>query len=122
MRRATNSRAGIMSALTLALLLGLVMLGATACEPSNPGPTTQSGAIDLIPTTQSTLALADEDLHPVGADGKMGYIDGKGTVVIEPQFQRAETFSEGLAQAGAGDSPFSCRWGYVDKTGEWVIE
>jgi hypothetical protein len=65
---------------------------------------------------------ADEDLHPVGVDGKMGYIDGSGTMVIEPQFQRAETFSEGLAQAGVGDSPFSCRWGYIDQTGAWVIQ
>jgi hypothetical protein len=131
MRRMTNPWAGIMSALPLALLLGLVMLGATGCESSNPAPTTQSGAIDLIPTTQSTqpatttestLALADKDLHPVGVDGKMGYVDGRGTVIIEPQFQRAEIFSEGLSQVGAGDSPFSCRWGYVDKTGAWLVQ
>jgi hypothetical protein len=131
MRRMANPWAGIMGALPLALLVGLVMLGATACRPGDPSPTTRSSASQVIPTTHSTqqatttesaLALADEDLHPVGVAGKMGYIDGNGTVVIKPQFQRAERFSEGLAQAGVGDSPFSCRWGYIDKTGAWVIE
>jgi len=130
MRRVANPRARITSALSLTLLLGLVMLGATACEPSNPAPVTQTIPIDLLAAAQSaqtataerTLSLVDEGLHPVGVDGKTGYIDGRGTMVIEPQFQHALTFSEGLARAATGDSPFSCSWGYIDKTGAWVIE
>jgi len=45
-----------------------------------------------------------------------GYLDTKGKVVIQPQFQLASEFSEGLAcvcKEGA--------FGYIDPTGEWVI-
>jgi hypothetical protein len=50
------------------------------------------------------------------ADGKSGFVDKSGKVVINPQFGYAYSFSEGLAlvlQDG--------KYGYIDKTGKIVI-
>lgn len=49
--------------------------------------------------------------------GKYGYVDRKGNVVIEPQFDDARSFSEGLAWAEKDG-----KTGYIDKTGEFVID
>lgn len=44
------------------------------------------------------------------------YIPGMEFVVIQPQFDAAESFSEGMAQVKIGN-----KWGYIDKTGKLVI-
>ena len=49
--------------------------------------------------------------------GKNGYVDRKGNVVIEPQFDNAKSFSEGLAWAEKDGKS-----GYIDRTGIFVIE
>ena len=65
-----------------------------------------------------------------------GYIDETGKVVIEPRFNKAQPFSEGLAAVGFearwqvidGEKTYvrsihpSYIWGYVDRTGEFVVE
>jgi hypothetical protein len=65
-------------------------------------------------------------LYPVVKDGKWGYIDSGGKVVIELQFSRALDFHDGLARVArfeAGDVyGANARWGYIDKTGKVVIE
>ncbi len=48
---------------------------------------------------------------------KTGYIDRSGAFVIDPQFEDARAFVDGLAPAKRGD-----RWGYIDKQGAFVIE
>ena len=45
------------------------------------------------------------------------YIPGMEFVVIQPQFEQAASFSEGLAQVKIGD-----QWGYINKTGKLVIQ
>ena len=45
-------------------------------------------------------------------DGKFGYIDRTGEMIIPPQFDRAMGFVEGLGRVGIGD-----KHGYIDKTG-----
>lgn len=50
--------------------------------------------------------------------GKYGYINKKGDFVIEPKFESAFSFSEGLA--GAKNEDTGC--GYIDKFGNWVIK
>jgi hypothetical protein len=121
-----------LSAALVALALTVGILGAGGCTPGDPAVTTTPSvessmavatpSTDSSTTTQIAVVPDDEDLHPVGVGDKMGYIDGSGTMVIEPKFQRVATFSEGLGRAGVGDSQFSCRWGYIDKAGAWVIE
>ena len=51
------------------------------------------------------------------ADKGWGYIDKTGKVVIEPQFEMAGSFSEGLAGV-----EIDGKSGFIDKTGQIVIE
>ena len=50
-------------------------------------------------------------------DGKWGYINQRGEVVIKPQFGDVGDFSEGLAVVQIGD-----KWGYINQAGEIVIK
>lgn len=49
--------------------------------------------------------------------GKWGYVDEKGKIAITPQFEKAKSFSNGLAAVYDGQS-----WGYINKSGTIVIE
>jgi hypothetical protein len=51
-----------------------------------------------------------------GLAGKYGYIDIKGNIVIEPEFDWAHDFSEGLA----GVSVLGKK-GYIDKSGKYIV-
>ncbi|HEY6001373.1 MAG TPA: WG repeat-containing protein [Anaeromyxobacter sp.] len=53
---------------------------------------------------------------PVQRDGKWGYIDRTGRVVVAPRFDRAERFSEGLAAV-----VLDGRHGYVDAAGAMAL-
>ena len=55
-------------------------------------------------------------LFPVRIDGDWGYINENGRIRIEPEFNSAETFSDGLARIREGSV------GYIDPSGEYVIE
>ena len=48
---------------------------------------------------------------------KWGYIDPTGKVIIEPAFQQAEAFSQGLAAVRIND-----RWGYINTLGKTAIK
>ncbi len=76
-----------------------------------------------------------EGLVPVEINGKSGFMDQTGRLVIEAQFEDADDFSEGLAPVKVrGDETtwcpreesgsrkgFTMKWGYIDKTGKMVI-
>jgi hypothetical protein len=53
--------------------------------------------------------------------GKAGFIDSKGKWVIEPQFDDARPFSDGLAAAQVGVA-IDGKWGFIDRTGKFVID
>ena len=50
-------------------------------------------------------------------DNKWGFINEKGNVVIEPQYVKAKSFSNGLAAVYNGKY-----WGFIDKSNQLVIE
>jgi hypothetical protein len=50
-----------------------------------------------------------------------GYIDKTGAWVIQPHFNHACSFSEGLAAAGVTENG-GLKWGYIDKMGAWIIQ
>lgn len=50
------------------------------------------------------------------AEGKWGYCDTTGRVVIPPMFNRVGRFCEGMARARQEG-----KWGYIDHCGAWVI-
>jgi hypothetical protein len=49
-------------------------------------------------------------------EGKFGYIDKSGKYVIEPAFEQAGSFSEGLAPVSKKNM-----WGYINASGNVVI-
>jgi RNA polymerase sigma factor (sigma-70 family) len=62
-------------------------------------------------------------LRPLLKDGKWGYVDSRGKMVIRPQYRRAWEFSEGLAMVipeadGEDGRP---KVGYIDRDGRTVI-
>jgi hypothetical protein len=91
-------------------------------------------------------------LRPIQQNGKWGYIDSTGKIVVKPQFVSAEEFSEGLAafenehgkhgfidesgtvviepkfdnwtdfSEGLAAVSVDLEWGYIDKTGNWAIK
>ena len=80
----------------------------TACNPSYP----EAHAMKPIQSP------ADETgpLFDIENDGKHGYINQAGKMVIPPQYELGGDFSEGLSPENVGD-----KWGYIDKTGKMVI-
>lgn len=63
------------------------------------------------------VAFALLALIPFEKDGRWGYRDSSGKVVIPPRYQVAQAFSpEGLAAVVDGDG-----WAYIDKTGRTVV-
>jgi len=54
--------------------------------------------------------------YAVHTGGKIGFIDRDGKMVIEPQFEDAIHFQDGVASVKAGG-----KWGYIDPSGKWVI-
>ncbi|HEY9296759.1 MAG TPA: WG repeat-containing protein, partial [Phormidium sp.] len=66
------------------------------------------------PVTQQNQT--SNKLFPVKQNGKYGYIDQSGKVVITAQFDEAFDFSEGMAKVKIAD-----KFGYIDRTGKTVI-
>ena len=96
-------------------------------EEKKCGFVNRQGEVVIEPTYHSVWHGFREGLAPVAVaqkavDGQTekppyGYIDTTGKVVIEPRFERASQFSEGLAAVQIGE-----RWGFVDRDGEVVIQ
>ncbi len=62
-------------------------------------------------------ALENVKLYRFERNGKYGFFDKSGKVVIPCQWKEAWPFSEGLARVEDEDD----KWGYIDKTGQVVI-
>jgi len=58
-----------------------------------------------------------EDYYAIRDNGRYGYINRAGLVVIKPQFEDAYNFSENLARVARYH-----KYGFIDKTGTTVIE
>jgi WG containing repeat len=96
--------------------------GRIVIEPQFDGATSFSEGLAVIATSENGYAE--------------GYIDSTGVIVIRPQFDKATEFSEGLALVGfdqskkeikIGNKTYitrsshpSYRWGYIDRTGQYV--
>ena len=53
----------------------------------------------------------------VESDGKWGFVDTKGNVVIEPQYEAARSFSNGFAAVKSNG-----KWGFIDTKGKMCID
>jgi hypothetical protein len=72
------------------------------------------GDANIYPVRENRRVYYNADLK------KYGYADAKGTIVIKPQFDKAQAFSEGLA-AVMLEQNFAQKWGFIDTTGKLVI-
>ncbi|MGI4872803.1 MAG: WG repeat-containing protein [Janthinobacterium lividum] len=62
------------------------------------------------------LARPGTALFPIVVQGRWGFIDSTGAVIIAPHFAQVQPFSEGLAPAREGEF-----YGYIDYTGRFVL-
>ena len=62
-----------------------------------------------------SLGAAPKVLYPVVVDGRSGFVSNSGELVINPQFDKADVFSEGQAAVRLD------KWGYVDGAGKMTI-
>ncbi len=66
------------------------------------------------PIRKATVAL-----FPVQINAQWGYIDRAGKIVISPRFDKAWSFSEGLARVQSGGDETA--WGFINAKGLFVI-
>jgi hypothetical protein len=71
----------------------------------------------LLPVAAAGIQTNSPTLYPVNRDGKWGYCDRSGKVIIPFQFEDAEPFSEGMAKVGRNDDSFSV---FIDTQGKVV--
>ena len=67
-------------------------------------------------------------LEAVYVNGRWGYADQSGKVVIKPEFDAARPFKDGLAQVGVLDEELpelearpNIKWGYIDESGRVLV-
>lgn len=83
--------------------------------------------LTLVIGMMSQTNSAEPELWPISVEGKWGYINSTGKVVIKPQYAKADQFSEGLAVVSVfgtseTDRVFDRTYdGFIDKNGEFVI-
>lgn len=76
----------------------------------------QIGLDELSVTNNVSAIMTGDILAPVQKDGKWGYIDQKGKLVISCIYDDAKCFSENLAAVKIVE-----KWGYIDKNGKWKL-
>ena len=62
-----------------------------------------------------------EALYPIRVKGKWGYINRKGETVLQPQWDEADDFSDGMAKVGIM-SGTEMHYGFVDQKGQWMVQ
>jgi hypothetical protein len=107
--------------LLLATLLPMVLLslGLGLAGPANRLDPATAWAGPATVSTVVTGTPAFGRLFPYNPDGKLyGYVNILGEFVVEPQFSRADHFSEGRAVVSIDGETF----GYLDQTGQMAVE
>jgi len=70
----------------------------------------------LFYSCSKTKDIFQYELIPVKIEDKWGYIDSEGKIIINPQFDEAFLFSEGLALVKTNN-----KYGYISDDGKYVI-
>src|SRR5438105_2982043 len=74
-------------------------------------------ALSLSDVRATQLQSESSSLFRVQVDGKYGFINSAGQIVINPQYDEATWFSEGLAGV-----KINGKWGFIDEAGRIVIQ
>ena len=75
----------------------------------------EKGEFNYEPVFSGTVF--SDGLARVKSEGKWGFIDSTGAVIIEPQWEDVAAFSEGFARISSYG-----RWGFTDKIGKIISE
>ena len=80
----------------------------------------RTGTMVVPPLSQVGGPKFSEGLVVMSIGGRRGYFDRAGKIAINPQFEWASEFSDGLAAVRIGEAN-TAKWGYIDKTGQTII-
>lgn len=84
----------------------------------NEGYRRYTGAYNCTEKSAEVLYLSNQyNLHVDGSSGKFGYCNNSNDIVIPRQFQKAKSFSEGLACVCIDG-----KYGFIDTAGEFIIK
>ena len=75
-----------------------------------------TGAQKIVPQFSEAQLFSDGMAGVANKDGKWGFIDTKGQIVINYQFNYVQSYKEGLCIVYDGKN-----YGYIDKSGKYVI-
>ncbi|WP_416437619.1 WG repeat-containing protein [Phnomibacter sp. MR] len=102
-------------------LIAIVTVGLFACESQPKEKSDKESFEDILndPSVNTKEVGEREGIKyfQVEKDGKTGFRDLDGNIVIEPKFDMAEMFSEGLSAVEVNK-----KWGYIDTTGKYVLQ
>lgn len=76
---------------------------------------------DISPVSNAIQPYS-EGLTAFQENGKWGYINKSGNLVIPAQFEEARAFKNGLAPVRIRLDNFTTKWGYIDTSGKIVIQ
>ena len=83
----------------------------------------RTGALAIPPQFQTAWQFSEGLARVEGKRGAMEFIDKTGEAVFTvPEGRWAGEFSEGFVNVRIGARAPQEKWGYVDRTGKWVIE
>ena len=71
----------------------------------------------ILAFLQNNLFAQSNDLIRIIQDGKIGYINNNGKIIINPIYKVGNDFSEGLSSVREHD-----KYGFIDSEGKYVIE
>ena len=83
-------------------------------------------ALPVLTSAQAARKRERSGLFPIEKNGKWGFIDRSGKIVISPQFDAANYFYEGLACVMVDKKQYGNivigKNGYIDRSGNWIIK
>jgi hypothetical protein len=104
---------------TTTMLILLSLFSMLRCKSSPAGETV--GKVESEADRLAAYAQYPDALYPIRVDGKWGYMNRKGETVIEPAWDEADEFYDGLARVGVvTDSEIL--FGFIDTKGAWIIQ
>lgn len=107
----------------LLLFIGLIVIvgvGLFACKSQPKERSDKESFEDILNDPRvNTKKVGEREgikYFQIEKDGKTGFRDLDGNIVIEPKFDMAEMFSEGYSAVRVGD-----KHGFINETGEYVL-
>lgn len=69
----------------------------------------------------NTFGQEDNKLYPFPQNGKWGYINSAGKIIVPPKYESASDFSEGLAKISTYDDKRELLYGFINMQGREII-